>query len=332
MGKLAVFILFFLGLSCGNVRQIPKQAPTEVVQKPDMLEKTSEKVVITDSAKHNVIEEPTIEVEQKADTVVKAQSSPLEASQNSKNVEVTAQASENLNLDNHVKPEPVDQQKIKEEKAYPDHSSWNTLLGKYVTPAGDVDYKSFQNSIGQLSSYLEHLAENSPKKEWPRNEKLAYYINLYNAATVKLILDNYPTKSIKDLKNPWGKDWVKTGDGLLSLGDIEHKILRKMNEPRIHFAINCASFSCPKLLNQAFIAGKMETQLQQVTFDFVNDQTRNIISEEQLQLSNIFKWYKKDFTTTTSLIAYIQPYTKVQLSNATKIEYLKYNWSLNEAK
>ncbi|TMM59608.1 DUF547 domain-containing protein [Maribacter algarum] len=213
----------------------------------------------------------------------------------------------------------------------PNHELWNTLLTTYVNDKGDVDYKSFLNDISSLEEYLGHLAENSPKKDWSKNEKLAYYINLYNAATVKLILDNYPTKSIKDIKNPWGKDWVKIGKGLLSLGDIEHKVLRKMNEPRIHFAINCASFSCPKLLNKAFTASQMEAQLQKTTHDFINDKTRNIISKHKIQLSNIFKWYKKDFTENGSLIDYIKPYTEVNIDVDTDINYLKYDWNLNEA-
>jgi len=147
-----------------------------------------------------------------------------------------------------------------------------------------------------------------------------------------LILENYPTESIKDIKNPWGKNWVKTGDGILSLGDIEHKVLRKMNEPRIHFAINCASYSCPKLLNQAFTAEQMERQLHSVTLDFINDVSRNSISREKMLLSNIFKWYKKDFTENGSLADYIKPYTKVKIDTNTDIDYLKYDWNLNEAK
>ena len=213
-----------------------------------------------------------------------------------------------------------------------DHSVWQTLLEKYVNDVGDVNYKGFLAGLPALDDYINYLAENSPERDWPKNEKLAYYINLYNAATVKLILNNYPTKSIKDLKNPWGKSWIRTGDGLLSLGDIEHKILRKMNEPRIHFAINCASFSCPKLSNKAFTASQMEKQLTEATKSFIQDANKNIISKQRLQLSNIFKWYKKDFTENGSVINYIQPYTPIKLDNKADIDYLKYDWHLNEAK
>jgi hypothetical protein len=214
----------------------------------------------------------------------------------------------------------------------PNHAEWNTLLKKYVDINGNVNYKAFQKDKSALDTYLNILAENSPSENWSKNEKLAYYINIYNAATVMLILDNYPVKSIKDIKNPWGVEWIKIGKEIYSLGDIEHKILRKMEEPRIHFAINCASYSCPKLLNKAYLPSTLEVQLEKMTYDFINDSTRNKISENTLQLSNIFKWYKGDFTKNNSLINYLQPYTKFTISAKAKINYLNYDWSLNEIK
>ena len=213
-----------------------------------------------------------------------------------------------------------------------DHGEWDKLLNKYVDSKGNVAYNKFLKDVVALTNYLEFLSENVPAADTGKNELLAYYINLYNAATVKLILDNYPVNSIKDISSPWDKKWVKAGTNTLSLGQIEHKILRKMNEPRIHFAINCASFSCPKLVNSAFVATSMEMQLEKATKDFINDPTRNIITTERLQLSNIFKWYKKDFTEEGSLIDYINPYNTKRIAADAKINYLKYNWSLNETK
>lgn len=215
---------------------------------------------------------------------------------------------------------------------FADHSKWNALLNKYADDNGNVHYNAFLTDIDTLIEYLDYLAKNSPEKDWPKNEKLAYYINLYNAATVKLILDNYPVKSIKEIKNPWGKNFIKIGNSTISLGDIEHKILRKMNEPRIHFAINCASYSCPKLLNSAFITNQLETQLHAVTLGFINDTTRNEVSKEKMYLSTIFKWYKKDFTENGTLIDFIKPYSSFKITTDTDIDFLKYNWSLNEAK
>ncbi len=214
----------------------------------------------------------------------------------------------------------------------PNHTLWNTLSKKYINSKGDVNYKAFKKDETQLDTYLRDLARNSPKADWSKNEKLAYYINLYNAGTVKLILDNYPIKSIKDISKPWDKKWLQIADKTYSLGQIEHEILRKMNEPRIHFAINCASFSCPKLSNEAYTASNTQAKLKQATIDFINDKSRNIISTKKIQLSEIFKWFKDDFTKNGTLIEYIQPYSKIKIDSKAKINYLDYDWSLNEIK
>lgn len=310
MGKLIVLFFGSFWLSCGNT-------PETAQNKTTVPEKKTESVQpeLTDSISSDEIDNGVTPIPETEKPVEKTEMSQRlgEPSKSAPIVRETFSADKKMGI-------------------LPDHSPWNTLLAKYVNSKGDVNYKGFQLDIEALENYLNHLAEKSPEKDWSKNEKLAYYINLYNAATVKLILDNYPVRSIKDIKNPWGKDWIKTGDGELSLGDIEHKILRKMNEPRIHFAINCAAFSCPKLLNEAFTPNQMEAQLQEVAMDFLNDPARNILSEEKIQLSNIFKWYKKDFTENGSLVDYIKPYTEIEINNDTDIDYLKYDWNLNEAK
>ncbi len=214
----------------------------------------------------------------------------------------------------------------------PHHREWNNLLQKNVTQNGDVNYKSFLTDKANLQEYLNYLEGYLPAKNWSKNHKLAYYINLYNARTVKLILDNYPTNSIKDINSPWTKKIINIGKNKFSLGNIEHKILRKMNEPRIHFAINCASYSCPKLLNKAYTANNMEKQLIAVTKSFISDKTKNYITKEKVQLSKIFKWYKNDFTEKKSLIDYINQYSEIKILPDIKIDYLDYNWALNEAK
>lgn len=314
MNFIILTITCLLALTCGNTRQAVQNTTSTSEEKTAAIQTVSMDTL------SNIPEKEVVSISEDAKQDV------AETSENNETMEEVKEPS---------KLKEVVQEKLPvEEKAVtlPNHSQWNVLLTKYVNDKGDVNYKAFQNDNASLDTYLNHLAENSPEKAWSKNEKLAYYINLYNAATVKLILDNYPTKSIKDIKNPWGKDWVKTGDGVISLGDIEHKILRKMNEPRIHFAINCASFSCPKLLNKAFTAAQMEEQLNATTLGFINDITRNVISEEKIQLSNIFKWYKKDFTENGSLVDYISPYTEMKINNNTDIDYLKYDWNLNEAK
>jgi hypothetical protein len=209
-----------------------------------------------------------------------------------------------------------------------DHSQWTQLLKKYVTNEGKVDYKGFLQDKSHLDDYLNALAKQVPTNDWSVQEQLAYYINLYNAQTVNLILKNYPIKSIKDIDGPWTKDFIKIGEKELSLGALEHSILRKMNEPRIHFAINCASGSCPKLLNEAYTPEKLEEQLEKVTHGFINS-GNNTISSNKLELSRIFKWYKGDFKN-GELIQFIDPYTEVKIDPKAKISYKEYDWSLNE--
>ena len=212
------------------------------------------------------------------------------------------------------------------------HNSWEKLLQQFVDKEGNVNYQGFKEAESSLDDYLNFLANKAPENTSAKEEKLVYYINLYNAATVKLILENYPVRSIKEIKSPWDKKWVKVGDEKISLGAIEHKILRKLDEPRIHFAINCASYSCPKLSNQAYTISNLEEQLEAASKDFINDPKRNKIEGEQAEISEIFKWFKSDFTQNGSLKAYINQYANVPIGPNTKIKYIKYDWSLNEIK
>jgi hypothetical protein len=223
----------------------------------------------------------------------------------------------------------------------PSHQIWDQLVKTHVKPNGMVDYKGFIREKAKLESYLKLLSENAPdRKTWSKNQQLAYWINAYNAFTVKLIVDNYPTKSIRDLgpklkipliKDVWHYKFFKIGGVETSLDEIEHSIIRKeFDEPRIHFAINCASVSCPPLLNEAFTPEKLESQLQKVAIGFINDLTRNKITPDNAQISSIFSWFQGDFTKKGSLIDFLNRYSKVKIKPNAKISHLNYNWSLNE--
>ena len=212
----------------------------------------------------------------------------------------------------------------------PDHSTWDKLLQTYVDNAGNVDYKGFLTEREKLQDYLDLLGKRVPNADWTRKETLAYYINMYNAATVALVLDHYPIQSIKEIPNRWKRKWITLGDKTTSLNDIEHKILRKMDEPRIHFAINCASYSCPKLLKQAFTSDNLERLLDKTAVDFINDPERNRFEGERAELSQIFKWYKSDFTENGSLRSYVNQFVENPLGKAAKISFMDYDWSLNE--
>lgn len=229
----------------------------------------------------------------------------------------------------------------KDGSAPPSHQLWDQLVKAHVKSDGRVSYPGFIQDKAKLEQYLNLLSENAPdRKSWSKNEQLAYWINAYNAFTVKLIVDNYPVKSIRDLgpilkipliKDVWHYRFFKIGGVETSLDEIEHSILRKeFSEPRIHFAINCASVSCPPLLNEAFLPEKLETQLNKVSTAFVNDPVRNKISAEQAQVSSVFSWFKEDFTQDETLVDFLNRYSKVKLKPNAKISYLDYNWNLNE--
>jgi hypothetical protein len=220
-----------------------------------------------------------------------------------------------------------------------DHKLWDSLLQQHVSETGVVDYKGFIEDKERLERYLTQLSEHPPAEDWEKNDRLAYWINAYNAFTVQLIADNYPVESIQDLhpkayvplvNSVWHKKFFKIGGKDMTLNAIEHKILRpKFEEPRIHFAIVCASMSCPQLLNRAFTADQLETQLTAQAKAFLTDDFRNKISADQVQLSKIFSWFKGDFTKGQSLIEFLNRYAPVIINPSANIGYLDYDWRLN---
>lgn len=212
-----------------------------------------------------------------------------------------------------------------------DHGIWDQILLINVSEDGKVDYKGFMRDSAELYKYFNYLSDNPPAENWSKEEKLAYWINAYNAYTIKLIIDNYPLKSIKDIKNPWDRQFFKINGVLHSLSELEHKILRKLEEPRIHFAINCASFSCPIVWNRAFTATNVDNALETLTRNFINDPQRNTITEEVVEVSKIFSWFKKDFKVDgEDAKSFINKYAKVKIDKQKKKGYKKYDWSLNE--
>lgn len=212
----------------------------------------------------------------------------------------------------------------------PNHTLFDKVLKQAVDERGMVDYASLAEDPSGLTDYLNELITNPPKDSWNRQEVLSYWINTYNAFTLKLVADHYPVSSIRDIRDPWKKEFIPFRGRRISLDHIEHEILRKMEEPRIHFAINCASISCPVLAGEAYKPGKLEEQLQNAAERFINDRERNRIAESELGLSKIFKWFRKDFTATGSLKEFIASYTPGTITPEAKVIFLDYNWDLNE--
>jgi hypothetical protein len=219
------------------------------------------------------------------------------------------------------------------------HGEWDALVKKHVSKNGMVDYQGFLKDKKQLQVYLDKLSANRPTSKWSKNEKMAFWINAYNAFTVKLILDNYPIKSIKDIKrgipfvnSVWDIAFIPMGKEKIDLNYIEHTILRKeFKDPRIHAAINCASFSCPLLRNEAYYASRLDEQLNDAMRKFVNDSQRNQLDKSNIKISKIFSWFAGDFKLNgSSVVDYLNKYAKKRVQPNAKIDFLEYQWELND--
>ncbi len=219
------------------------------------------------------------------------------------------------------------------------HNLWDSLVREHVNEAGLVDYPGFITDSTRLNAYLELLGDHHPNdKHWTRDERLAYWINAYNAFTVKLIVDHYPVESIKDIKNGipfvntvWDIKFIDIEGRTYDLNNIEHGIIRpKFEEPRIHFAVNCAALSCPKLANRAYTAEQLDAQLTEAAKSFLADEQKNELRPGKVKISKIFTWYQGDFTTEgRSLIEYLNQYAPIEIQEGATIEYLDYSWALN---
>lgn len=221
------------------------------------------------------------------------------------------------------------------------HDIWDGLTKKYVSATGRVNYGGFNKDEKSLDTYLALLSSNPPKASWSKDERLAYWINAYNAFTVKLIL-NYQKDNIKSIKDigssikipfvntPWDIKFFKIGGKSMDLNEIEHGIIRKQfNDARIHFALVCAAVSCPPLRNEAFVASKLNAQLDDQGVKFLNDPTKNKVAANTATVSKLFTWYGGDFKKTKPVIEWINQYSRVKLQKNGSISYMDYLWDLN---
>ncbi|MDA8962258.1 DUF547 domain-containing protein [Congregibacter sp.] len=239
------------------------------------------------------------------------------------------------------------------------HDDWSALLKICVVSTADnhstaADYDCFAERREQLDTYLNDLSGVSEAMllRESNDRQLAFLINAYNAWTVALILDNWPgLKSIRDLgsilRSPWKKSYIPLFGDTVSLDDIEHGMIRKpgrFDDPRIHFAVNCASIGCPALRQEAFEGERIELQLEEQTRSFLADPSRNRLKGGQLEVSSIFKWYRDDFEQgwrdNDSLHSFLSRYREsLKLSDKQAaalrggeidLEFLDYDWRLNQ--
>lgn len=228
-----------------------------------------------------------------------------------------------------------------------DHSIWDRVLKAHVNRIGEVNYTAIKAQRADLDEYIRRLGEASPADRpelFPsRAHELAYWLNAYNAFVIRGVVDRYPTRSVLDLgplkRFFWRKDYT-AGGVKMTLLHLENEIIRKRyREPRIHFALVCASLSCPMLSRDAFTADNLESELNRLAREFVN-QRRNVTIDtaaNEVTLSEIFKWYREDFESPgQTLLDYIRRYASEENRRALstlkqpKIKYYDYDWSINE--
>lgn len=241
-------------------------------------------------------------------------------------IDSSIQASVEQSLDEKMGAQKTELSKVN----FHEYIEYGSFLKKHVSPSGKVNYSSAK-SDPNLEIIIAAFQANTPSAEWSKNEKLAYWINAYNLFTIKLVTTKYPISSIKDITTkPWDKSFIELGGSTMSLNDIEHKEIRaKYNEPRIHFALNCASESCPILSNKAYLPQSLNTQLSRATKNFLSDISKNDLSNSSdIKISQLFDWYKTDFNKDGDVTIFINKYIQTPLDNPT-ISYLDYSWKLN---
>lgn len=231
-----------------------------------------------------------------------------------------------------------------------DHSAFTELLQTYVNDDGMVDYAALQEAHDDaLMPYLQMLAETDPSA-LDREARLAFWINTYNALTLKLIADHYPVESIKDitpaggpsipkLNAPWFVEVGEVAGQMRTLDEVEHEIIRKrFDEPRIHFALVCAAVSCPRLRQEAYTGARLDAQLDEQARTFLHASAKNQIpaGAETIRLSRIFQWFEEDFGDDTAAVQrYLAPHfdgtVQQRLQQAAyAVDYLDYDWRLND--
>ncbi len=212
------------------------------------------------------------------------------------------------------------------------HAAFDAMLSQHVNAVGDVDYMAFLDDTTDLKDYLDYLSENEPETTWSNDKKMAYWINLYNAFTIYNILIEYPVNSILDIEGGmiWTQRLAMVGDSSYTLDQIEkERLLATYNEPRVHFAVNCAAASCPPLLNKARTEANIQQYYTSTTNSFINNTDYNYISMDSISVSKVFDWYAADFGGANNIVDYFQQYADSTISDSAVVTYQMYDWDLN---
>ncbi len=209
------------------------------------------------------------------------------------------------------------------------HQRWQSQLHQYVAPNGKINYSDWQKEAYTLKAYLQALKDYPPQNYWTTADHKAYWINVYNAAAIHLVLEHYPLKSLCDIENPWKKIVFEIEKQDLSLEAIENK-LREMEDPRIFFALHRASVSSPILSSKVYRSRSLEEQLEQASKKFLSDTTKNKYQKNECRISKILLWNLEDFKPLEVQLKLIRKYTCIEVDQKTKFLYLPFDWRLNE--
>lgn len=318
MKKLNLILFAFLAFSITSCNSEPVNEESKSIKKEDSSD------VKDESNNSNTPQTTTNNVEENA---VADNDKNLEVDEVNQTIEtslINTDTSESIAIVPNTPVEEIDTYNFHEYKKL------NILLNKYVSSSGKVNYSGIKSDLKSLNAILKEFESNYPASGWSKNQKLSYWINAYNIYTIKLIVDNYPTSSItKITAKPWDKKFIKLGGKTISLNHIENEMIRKnYNEPRIHFALNCASKSCPVLLNAAYTPNNLQAKLTSQTKRFLRDMSKNKFGDKEIQISKLFEWYAADFTKNGTVIDFINKYRTEQLVSPT-IKYMDYSWDLN---
>ena len=315
------------------VDDVTSKADNEVTDKLGVERNTSDKILTEIKTSSSGIKAEVEQVvKERKDKVIKPKESVKQNDEKQLDSAIKTDANKSKSNDNGTslqndKDAPSNSSSEDKKEATLDmHKELDKLLQAHVSSAGKVNYKGIKGDKDRLENYLALVSNNKPKASASRDEKLVYWINIYNAYTIKMVVDNYPLNSIKDLEGgkPWDKKWINIKGTTYSLNQIENEIIRPtFNEPRIHFAVNCAAKSCPPLMNKAWNASSLEADLEKATKVFINNTTYNTIDNGKAQVSKIFDWYKEDFA---DIKKYISKYSGKEVK---EISFKEYDWSLN---
>jgi len=239
-----------------------------------------------------------------------------------------------------------------------DHATWDGLLKKYVKPDGTglnrVDYAGFKaEGHTALKAYVKSL-EAVQVRDLARAEQYAFWANLYNAKTIDVVLDHYPVDSIRKISikegffgflkksvgfgGPWKAKIMKVAGKELSLDDVEHGILRPIfKDPRVHYAVNCASIGCPNLRTSAFTAENLEAELDAGAREYVNNLRGIAVRDGSVTASSIYNWFQSDFGgSAEGVLAHVRKYATPELAakleGVTSVANYAYDWNLNDVK